>query len=120
MSVSLTVALFAAGSACWAHQESYDRFLEFKIGMSKRAAFAAALESQRAGKLSNLEVIGDTGRTYDEQYHGTPIRPEDFERVQPFTEWHSALPDCNCWVRLHFADDRLDQIVSHKWTGPTE
>jgi hypothetical protein len=120
MRVSLALAALAVASACWAHQQSHDRFLDFETGMSKRAAFAAALRSQRAGKITNLEVIGDTDKTYSEKYHGTPIRPEDFNRVEPFAEWHSGLPDCNCWVRMHFAGNRLDEIVSHEWTGPTE
>jgi hypothetical protein len=88
--------------------------------MSKRAVFAVALENQRLGKITNLEVIGDVGKTHDEQYHGTPIRPGDFDRVEPFAEWHSGLPGCNCWIRLHFDGDLLAEIVSHEWTGPTE
>jgi hypothetical protein len=88
--------------------------------MSKQAAFVAALNSQRAGNIRNLEVIGDVGKTHDEQYQGTPIRSEDFARVEPFAEWHLGLPGCNCWLRLHFIDGRLDAIVSHEWTGPTE
>jgi hypothetical protein len=117
---SLSVVLLVAASACWAPNQSHDQFLDFELGMSKRAAFMAALESQRVGKITNLEVIGDVDKTHAEQYHGSPIRPEDFNRVERFAEWHSGLPGCNCWVRLHFAGDRLDQIVSHEWTGPTE
>jgi hypothetical protein len=120
MRAPLAVGLIAVASACWSHHQSHDHFLDFQVGMSKRAAFAAALESQRAGEIRNLEVIGDVGKTHDEQYRGTPIRPEDFDRVAPFAEWHSSLPDCNCWLRLHFVEDRLDEIVSHEWTGPTE
>ena len=88
--------------------------------MSKRAAFSVAIENQRTGKILNLEIIGDLGKTHDGQYHGTPIRLGDFDRVESYAEWHSSLPDCNCWIRLHFDGGRLGKIVSHEWTGPTE
>ena len=120
MQFLLAIAALVVASACWSHHQSHQQFLDFETGMSKRAAFAAALESQRAGKITNLEVIGNTDKTYSEKYHGTSIRLEDFDRVEPFVEWHAGLPDCNCWVRLHFAGDLLEEIVSHEWTGPTE
>jgi hypothetical protein len=118
--VLVILATAAATSACWSQHQTHTQFLNFKVGMSKREAFAAALESQRMGKIMNLEVIGDADKTYDEQYHGSPIRIGDFGRVEPFAEWHSGLPDCNCWIRLRFDGDRLAGISSHEWTGPTE
>jgi hypothetical protein len=118
--ISPTVALLLVASACWAQPESHDRFLAFEVGMSKRDAFAAALESQRAGRITNLEVIGDVDKTYADKYRGAPIGVDDFDRVAPSDEWHVGLPECNCWVRLHFAGNRLERIISHEWTGPTE
>ncbi len=116
----LSVAIGTMATGCWSHSESHSEFLGFRVGMSKGDAFTAVLRNQKAGRIRNLEVIDEAPMTYDEKYHGVPILPTDYPRLESFSEWHSGLSDCNCWVRLHFTGDRLAKIVTHEWTGPTE
>ena len=92
----------------------------FAIGASKEVAFETALENQRNRILSGLHLLDEPPTTYAKKYKGRPIRHEDEPRVLNSDEWYFPLPECNCWMIVHFKDQRVHEIHEFRYFGPTE
>jgi len=117
-----TLAAVVLLSGCWESvaPQAEGEVLGFRIGASKSDVFAAAIRSQKQGRILSLELVGLPPTTSAETYRGAPIALEDFERVATADTWHTSLPDCNCWLRLEFKNDSLVRVDHHEWTGPTK
>ena len=118
----MAVLAFSLLPGCWETRRVHTSgsVEGFRVGASKRQTFEQAIANQRSGRISDLKLIGTPPTTAADMYRGNPIVPDDFDRVAEADEWHLGRPQCNCWFRLVFSEDRLRRIEEHEWTGPTE
>ena len=91
----------------------------FRVGATKAEALTAVIELQHSGPVLALNIF-ESGRTYSEQYRGTPARAEDLSRVSLYDRWHVGLTECNCWLLLDFDAGRIARITHKAYRGPTE
>jgi hypothetical protein len=72
------------------------------VGARKTEVLAAVRSGLQNGRLSSLEPLRS----------GAAIPQTD--------SWFVGISACNCWLELHFSDDRLARIRHRRYIGPTE